>query len=228
MTLDKSDMTARPGRYLREPVNTLSHLAGVILSVIALVVLVILSRGEPWRIISFSIYGASAILLYSASALLHGVKAGERTTHRLRRVDHAAIFIFIAGCYTPIALVSLRGEYPTLGWLLFAFIWLVALAGVFFKLVWFRLPRWVSTAAYLLMAWLALGAFIPLFNTLQPGGMLWLLAGGLFYTAGAVIYGLKRPNLLPGVLGYHELWHFFVLAGSACHFVMMLLFVLPQ
>jgi hemolysin III len=228
MTHEPGTSSSFLGRYLREPVNSLSHFAGVLLSIAALVVLLLLSEGEPWRLTSFSVYGASAILLYSASTLLHGLKVKGRVHHWLRRVDHAAIFIFIAGCYTPITLISLRGDYTTLSWLLFGFIWAVALAGMLFKLVWFRLPRWISTGAYLLLAWLAVTAFVPLFNTLSLGGMIWLLAGGLFYSVGAVIYAVKKPDLLPGLFGYHELWHFFVLAGSTCHFFMLLFYVLPR
>ena len=104
----------------------------------------------------------------------------------------------------------------------------IAPSGVVFKLFWLEAPRWLSTALYLLMGWLALVAIVPIARTLPTGGLLWLVLGGLFYSVGAVIYGLKKPDWFPGVLGYHELWHLFVLAGSACHFVMMLLYVLPS
>lgn len=214
-------------RFLREPVNSLTHFAGVLLSVAGLVTLIVLSAGEPWRTVSFAVYGGALILLYTASTLLHALRVGAENERRLRIFDHAAIFILIAGSYTPITLVTLQQEQPVWGWALFGFVWGVALLGVVFKLSWLEAPRWISTGLYLLMGWLALVAIVPIVQTLPPGGVFWLILGGLFYSVGAVIYGLKKPNWFPGVLGYHELWHLFVLAGSACHFVMMLLYVLP-
>lgn len=214
-------------RWLKEPVNTLSHFVGVVLSVVGLIVLLTLSAGEPWRMTSFAIYGVSSVLLYSASTLLHALKVDDRTERWLRRFDHAAIFALIAGSYTPIALVTLRAEHPPVGWTILAVVWSLALLGIVFKLVWLDSPRWLSTGLYILMGWLAVFAFVPLVQTLPVGGMIWLVLGGLFYTVGAFVFALRRPNLLPKVLGYHELWHMFVLAGSICHFVLMLLYVLP-
>lgn len=216
------------GRYLKEPVNSLTHLAGALLSVVGLVVLVVLSAGEPWRMTSFAIYGATSILLYTASTLLHALQVGERAERWLRRFDHAAIFALIAGSYTPITLVTLRDTHATVGWTILAIVWSIALLGIVFKVVWLDAPRWLSTGLYVLMGWLAVFAFVPLVQTLPLGGMAWLVAGGLFYTVGAVIFALQRPNLAPGIFGYHELWHLFVLAGGACHFLMMFLYVLPQ
>lgn len=231
MTADQTIRTEPAGhavlrRYLKEPVNSISHLVGVGLSVAATVVLLVLAGGEPWSTVSFAVYGASAILLYTASSVLHGARVRPDVEHLLRRLDHAAIFIYIAGCYTPISLVSLRPEHPAWGWALLGGCWLLAIAGVTFKLAWFSAKRWLSTALYLLMGWLALAAIVPMLDVLPLAAMLWLLAGGLFYTAGAVIYALRKPDFAPGVFGYHELWHFFVLAGSGCHFVLML-YVLP-
>lgn len=215
-------------RYLREPVNSLTHFAGILLSVAGLVALIVLSAGEPWRTVSFAIYGGALVLLYTASTLLHALRVGAKSLRWLRIFDHAAIFVLIAGSYTPITLVTLQQGKPVWGWALFAFVWGVALLGVIFKLFWLEAPRWLSTALYLLMGWLALVAIVPIVQMLPAGGVLWLVLGGLFYSVGAVIYGLKKPDWFPGLLGYHELWHLFVLAGSACHFVMMLLYVLPS
>lgn len=214
-------------RYLKEPVNSLTHLVGAFLSVAGLVVLVVLSEGEPWRVTSFAVYGATSILLYTASTLLHALEVSERTERWLRRFDHAAIFALIAGSYTPIALITLRAEYASVGWTIFAVVWSIALLGIVFKVVWIDAPRWLSTVLYVLMGWLAVVAFVPLIQSLPLGGMAWLVSGGLFYTVGAVVFAIRRPNLFPGVLGYHELWHLFVLAGGASHFVMMLRYVLP-
>ena len=215
-------------RYLREPVNSLTHFAGILLSVAGLVALIVLSAGEPWRTVSFAIYGGALVLLYTASTLLHALRVGARSLRWLRIFDHAAIFVLIAGSYTPITLVTLQQGKPVWGWALFGFVWGVALLGVIFKLFWLEAPRWLSTGLYLLMGWLALVAIVPIVQTLPSGGVLWLVLGGLFYSVGAIIYGLKKPDWFPGLLGYHELWHLLVLAGSACHFVMILLYVLPS
>lgn len=214
-------------RYLKEPVNSLTHLVGALLSAAGLAVLVSLSGDEPWRVTSFAIYGATSILLYTASTLLHALKVSKRTERWLRRFDHAAIFALIAGSYTPIALVTLRAEFASVAWTIFGIVWSIALLGIVFKIAWIDAPRWLSTGLYVLMGWLAVVAFVPLIQSLPPGGMAWLVIGGLFYTVGAVVFATRRPNFYPGVLGYHELWHLFVLAGGASHFIMMLRYVLP-
>ena len=214
-------------RALREPVNALTHALGVPLALAGLLVLLLLSAGDPWRTVSFAVYGASLVMLYTASTLLHALKLEGRGMRALRIFDHAAIFVLIAGSYTPITLVTLRAISPAWGWTLFGLVWALALAGIAFKLFWIAAPRWLSTGLYLLLGWLALSAVVPLLRALSPAGLLWLAAGGLFYSVGAVIYARQRPDPLPGVFGYHELWHLFVLAGSACHFVMMLGFALP-
>lgn len=214
-------------RWLKEPVNTLSHFVGALLSLVGLVVLLALSNGDPWRTTSFAIYGTTSVLLYTASTLLHALKVGPRAERWLRRLDHAAIFALIAGSYTPITLVTLRPDHATIGWTILAIIWSLAILGVVFKLVWLDAPRWLSTALYVLMGWLAAFAIVPLVQALPVGGLFWLTLGGLFYTAGAVVFALQRPNLVPKLLEYHELWHLFVLAGGASHFLLMLLYVLP-
>jgi hemolysin III len=213
--------------YIREPISGFSHLAGVLLSIIGLIVLLVLSAGDPWRTTSFAVYGVTLILLYTASTLYHSLNVSKRWVKRLKAFDHAAIYALIAGTYTPITLVTLQSQSPAWGWTLFGLAWGFALVGIVVKLLWLEAPRWLATGLYLLMGWMALVAIVPLVRTLPPGGLLWMMAGGLFYTGGAVIYGLKRPNLVPGLFGYHELWHFFVLAGSICHFMMMLLYILP-
>ena len=214
-------------RYLREPVNGLTHFAGILLSIAGLIVLLVMSEGEPWRTASFAVYGATLILLYTASTLLHSLRAGPVGQRYLKLFDHAAIFLLIAGSYTPIALVTLQDGYATLGWTLFGLAWGIALLGVVFKLLWLDAPRWLSTGLYLLMGWLALIAVVPIIQTLPAGGVFWLVLGGLLYSVGAVIYALKKPDFFPEWFGYHELWHLFVLAGSAAHFMLMLLYVLP-
>ena len=214
-------------RYLREPVNGLTHFAGILLSIAGLITLLVLSDGEPRRTASFAVYGATLILLYTASTLLHSLRAGPKGRRYLKLFDHAAIFLLIAGSYTPIALVTLQKGHATLGWTLFGLAWGIALLGVVFKLLWLDAPRWLSTGLYLVMGWLALIAIVPIIQSLPAGGVFWLVMGGMFYSVGAVIYALKKPDLFPEWFGYHELWHLFVLAGSAAHFMLMLLYVLP-
>lgn len=213
--------------WLREPINAITHFLGVLLSIVGTVFLVALAQGDAWKVTAFAIYGGSSILLYLASTLLHALDAPERAAQWLIRTDHAAIFVLIAGSYTPIALVSLRQQSPAWGWTLVAVVWVLAGLGVTFKLAWFRAPRWVSTALYLVLGWLAVVAVVPLVRAIDLGGLLWLLGAGLFYSVGAVIYALKRPSPYPYVFGYHEIWHLFVLAGGACVYVLMLWYVLP-
>ena len=212
--------------YLREPINALTHFAGILLSLVGLVLLLVLSEGEPWRTASFAVYGSSLVLLYTASTLLHGLKVSPPKERMLRTLDHAAIFVLIAGSYTPITLVTLQRDSAAWGWALFGIVWGVAALGVVFKLFWLEAPRWLSTGLYLAMGWMAVFAIQPVSRSLPPGGLFWLALGGFFYSVGAVVYALKKPNLRPG-FGYHEIWHLFVLAGSASHFMMMLLYVLP-
>ncbi len=214
-------------RYLKEPVNSLTHLLGVILSIVALVVLVVLSKGEVWRTVSFSIYGAASIILFTASTLLHSLKVNKNKENILRIFDHASIFILIAGSYTPITLITLRSHFPAWGWSIFGVVWGIAVLGVVFKLFWIKAPRFISVGLYLLMGWAAVIAIVPILKSLPTGGFLWLLAGGLFYSVGATVYARKKPDFIPNVFGYHELWHIFVLAGSICHFVMMYKYILP-
>lgn len=215
-------------RMFREPINSLTHLAGALLSIVGLVVLLVLSAGEPWRMVSFTIYGVSLILLYTASTLYHSLNVSARVLAALKRFDHIAIFALIAGTYTPVTLVTLQAGKAAWGWSIFGVVWGFALLGFIFKIVWMRAPRWLYTGLYLLMGWLAMIAIMPIAQTMPYGGLVWLGLGGAFYTVGAVIYALKKPNLIPGVFGFHELWHLFVLAGSISHFVMMLKYVLPQ
>ena len=202
----------------KEPFNSYSHMLGVLLSVIGLVALVVESRGSAWRIVGFSIYGASLVLLYSASTIYHWLHLSPRGNDFLRRLDHVAIFILIAGSYTPICLVTLRGGW---GWALFSIVWSLALGGTLLKLFFRHLPAWATAVLYVGMGWLAVIAIGPLVRSFPPTALVWLLAGGLAYTAGAVIYAVERPDPFPEVFGHHEIFHIFVLAGSVLHFVFM-------
>ena len=215
------------GRALREPWNAITHGVGTLLAIAGGVVLVVLSAGDGRRTVAFAIYAASLVLLYLASTLLHAVRARPAVLRRLRIFDHAAIYLLIAGTYTPIALVTLVSVSPAWGWSAFGIAWGAAGLGVLFKLVWLDAPRWLSTALYLALGWMAVLAIAPMLQALPWSAIAWLAAGGAFYSVGAVIYALKRPDPWPNVFGYHELWHLFVLAGSTCHYVLMLRYVLP-
>ena len=196
----------------------------MVLSITGLVTLLVESRGDPWRVVGFSIYGASLILLYSASTIYHWQALPPRGEDILKRLDHVAIFVLIAGTYTPVCLVTLRGGW---GWSVLGLVWGLALLGLLLKLFFQHLPRWSSTALYVGMGWIAVVAVVPLVQSLPVSGLMWLVAGGVLYTLGAVIYAVKWPDPAPQVFGFHEVFHVFVLAGSITHFVFMMRYVLP-
>ena len=213
-----------PRLRLREPFSGLSHLVGAGLSVAGLVVLLVWSAGEPWRVTAFSIYGASLILLYLASAVYHLLPASPERVKQLLVWDQVAIYLLIAGTYTPLCLVSLRGPW---GWSLFGVVWGIAVVGMALRIGWQKAPWWLCFALYLVMGWISLVAVGPLVRLLPPAGLAWLVLGGVVYSVGAVVFATERPRLWPGRFGAHELWHLFVLGGSACHFVLMFCFVAP-
>ncbi|HET9466089.1 MAG TPA: hemolysin III family protein [Gemmatimonadales bacterium] len=206
---------------IREPVNGVSHLIGLLLAAAGTILLLRLARG-PGQSLAFAIYGATLILLYSASTLYHSLPLSERPLRALRTLDHIAIYFLIAGTYTPVALVTLDG---TLGWTILAAVWLIALAGIPFKLFFLDAPVWLSTATYLGMGYLALVAVVPIVRAVSYEGLAWLIAGGIAYTVGAVIYARERPDPFPGRFGHHEIWHLLVLTGSGCHYAFMVYYV---
>ena len=207
-------------KNVREPMNGFTHFIGIIFAMTATVLLVDLALNpyKPYHLISFLIFGIGMILLYTTSTLYHWLKLSDAGTKKLRKADHIMIFIYIAATYTPVCIVALR---ETIGWMLLAATWSVAIIGIIIKIFWMNAPRWLSTFIYILMGWLAVGAIFPLIDSLQTGAILWLLAGGLFYTIGAVIYALKKPDPFPGILGFHEIFHLLVLLGTFSHFWMM-------
>ena len=213
-------------KRLREPVNGLTHLAGGLLACVGVVVLLAraANAGRMDQMVAFGIFGLSLIALYSASTLYHLLPLSPAGIAKLRRVDHMAIFVLIAGTYTPFCLLALDGIW---GIGLLSVIWVLAMCGVSFKLFWMGAPRWLSVVLYLGMGWVAVIAAPALLRAVPVGGMAWVLGGGLTYSAGALVYGLKRPNPVPGVFGFHELWHLFVVAGSACHFWAVLRYLVP-
>ena len=204
-------------KIFREPVNAISHMAGALASIVGLTLLVVFAaiKADAWHVVSFSIFGTSLVLMYTASFLYHGLKLSEKALLVFRRIDHIMIFAVIAGSYTPICLIPLRGPW---GWSVFGAVWGIAVIGMGLKIFAMHVPRWISTLIYLAMGWLCMIAIFPLINALPPAGLFWLAGGGFFYSVGAIIYSLKKPDPFPGTFGFHEIWHIFVLLGSACHF----------
>ena len=200
--------------------NGFTHFIGIIFAVIATILLLDISLNpyKPYHFISFSVFGFGMIMLYTTSTLYHWLKLSDDGIMKLRRADHIMIFIYIAATYTPVCIVALKG---TLGWSLLIAVWFVALVGVIIKIFWMNAPRWLSTFIYILMGWLAVIVIYPLVNAIQIGALIWLSIGGLFYTIGAVIYALKKPDPYPGILGFHEIFHLFVLLGTFSHFWMI-------
>jgi hemolysin III len=208
-------------RSLREPVNALTHSAGALLSAVGLIMLLAkaLENGSVRQVVAFSIFGGSLVAMYSVSAFYHSFNLSERGIAHMRRIDHMMIYILIAGTYTPICLLMLPER---LGLLLLVSVWALATIGTAQKIVWMHAPTWASTALYLGMGWIAVLLIKPLLAVAPLAFFLWLLAGGLFYSLGAVVYALKwpRPSTIerPRAFGSHEIWHLFVMAGSFSHF----------
>ncbi|CAM3760747.1 hemolysin III family protein [Aeromicrobium ponti] len=212
--------------YIREPINGLTHLAGAILSFVGLLAMVIkasLTSSSPLAIAAVTIFGISLMLLYSASATYHMVMAKDKVIAFLRKLDHSMIFVLIAGSYTPFCLITLNG---VTGWVLFSIVTVVAVAGILFKMVWFNCPRWLSTALYIAMGWIIVFAFSPLSETLSMAGVSLLLLGGILYTIGGVIYAIKPKFLEFKHLGFHEIFHIFIMMGSMAHFLCVFMYVL--
>ncbi len=202
---------------LREPASGLSHLMGALAGAAGLVFLVnmALLHGGPRHVVGFAIFGGTMVATYLTSALYHLLDLPPAGTRRLRRCDHAVIYLFIAGSYTPFCLLPLHGVW---GWTFLVVIWAMAIAGVVMKLFWLEAPRWAVVGPYLVMGWMAVFFIVPLIRAMPAAGMAWLMAEGLFYSVGAIIYATKKPDPFPEVFGFHEIWHLFVIAGSFCHF----------
>lgn len=205
---------------IKDPFCGLSHAFGALLAVVGLVTLILLANGDPLRVTSFAVYGVTLILLYVASALYHSLKVNEKLTSALYGLDRAAIYALIAGTYTPVCLVGLGGGW---GWSLFGVVWGLAFTGILIDVISRRrTPNWLQALLYLITGWLAVIAIRPLLHALSIPALIWLAAGCIIYTGGAIICVLDRPRLKPGHFGAHDLWHALVLAGSACHFAVML------
>jgi len=201
---------------LRQPVSGLTHLAGALSAVVGQAVLLINSGGDLREKLALVVYSVSLFLLFSASSVYHLVNSTPRVTLVLRKLDHSAIYLLIAGSYTPFCLIAFDGFWR---WGLLAIIWSLAAIGIGVKVFWIQAPRWLTAGVYVAMGWLIVFAYQQLLNHLTPVTIIWLIAGGVIYTLGAVVYATKRLDFKPGVFGFHEVWHIFVLLGAAAHFV---------
>lgn len=207
---------------IREPGSAITHFIGMMLAVFASVPLLVKS-GIGMGGICFQAMGVfmlSMIMLYGASATYHAVNVSDRVLKIFRKIDHMMIFVMIAGSYTPVCMIVLGGKT---GWTLLALVWSIALLGMSINVLWITCPKWFSSMIYIAMGWVCVLVFRQLWSVLSPGAFLWLVAGGVIYTIGGVIYAMKLPifNGKHAHFGSHEIFHLFVMGGSICHFIFM-------
>ena len=210
---------------LKEPLNTWTHFLGFLAGIAGLVMLLIKSEEDPAKLITMSIFGLSILFLYGASAMYHGLHTTPQRELLLRKIDHIAIFLLITGTYTPLLFYGLHGWWR--GSMLVA-VWSIALIGILLKIFFMKTPRLFSTLFYLALGWMAVIPLAKLMQNLPPGALVWLLIGGLSYTVGAVIYGTKKVSLFNKRLGFHEIFHIFILLGTVSHFIMVYHYLIPR
>jgi hemolysin III len=209
---------------LREPVNGLTHFFTTIAAIGGLVALLVIGWGNVGKTISLAVYGTSVVLLFAASTTYHLVKANPKVIEILRKFDHSAIFLLIAGTYTPICYNMFTGFWK---WGMLIIVWSFALIGIGIKIFIIRAPRWVSAGVYLVMGWMSIAAIKEMLTVLPTGALIWIAVGGIIYTFGAVIYATKIFDFFPGKFGFHEIWHIFVILGALAHFIAVLVYVAP-
>ena len=214
-------------KHIKDPGSAITHFIGMLMAIFAAVPLLIKAAHEPSRIyiISITVYAISLILLYAASTTYHTFDRSERINTILKKIDHKMISVLIAGSYTPICLLVLKGRT---GIILLSIVWGIAVIEMLIKAFWVFCPKWVSSVLYIGMGWTCVLAFTQILNALSPAAFGWLLAGGIIYTVGGIIYALKLPffNTRHKNFGSHEIFHLFVMGGSACHFILMYAFIL--
>ena len=214
-------------KHNTDPGSAITHFIGMLMAIFAAVPLLIKAAHEPSRIyiISITVYAISLILLYAASTTYHTIDRSERVNTILKKIDHMMISVLIAGSYTPICLLVLKGRT---GIILLSIVWGIAVIEMLIKAFWVFCPKWVSSVLYIGMGWTCVLAFTQILNALSPAAFGWLLAGGIIYTVGGIIYALKLPffNTKHKNFGSHEIFHLFVMGGSACHFILMYAFIL--
>ena len=207
-----------------EPMSGLTHLIGMLLSIAGLVLLIVFASlyGSVWHVVAFSIFGVSLTLLYLASTIYHFIPKKSKFKNIFRKIDHSMIYILIAGTYTPVTLILLRGGW---GWSLFGVIWGIAIFGIILKVISKKIRGGISTLIYLLMGWLVVIAWAPLIKAISFDGLIWLVIGGLFYTFGTIFFGLETILPRKRWIGMHEVFHVFVVAGSFSHFWLMFKYI---
>ena len=213
-------------KYLREPINGLTHLIGAILSVFALVAMIIkvnVIGGSSLYYGAIIAFGVSMILLYSASATYHSVISKDSVIMILKKIDHSMIFILIAGSYAPLCLITLRNS---IGNTLFSIVAIAGLIGIVFKICWVTCPKWISSVIYIGIGWFAAFAIYPLSKVLLPAGIFFLILGGVMYTIGGVIYALKSKKIKIGAVGGHEIFHIFIMLGTLCHYIAVFKYII--
>ena len=214
---------------LKDPGSAITHGIAMLLAIAGTAPLIIKAARQPdtLHITALSIFILSMILLYAASTIYHSVDSTEKVNRRLRKLDHMMIFIMIAGSYTPVCLIALHNR---IGYILCALVWGIAILGIILKGLWINCPKWLSSVLYISMGWLCVLAFVPIFHALPRAGFDWLLAGGIIYPMGGVIYALKLPifNSRHKNFGSHEIFHVFIMLGSLCHFIVMYFFIAPM
>ena len=203
-------------RNLRQPVSGLMHFFAAVLAVGGWIALLVIGGGPLGKTVALSIYGLSLVLMFGSSAAYHLVNASARRVALLRKLDHSAIYLLIAGTYTPICYIRVAGFWK---WGRLILIWSLAFIGIGVKIFVIKAPRWITAGVYIVMGWLSLISVRQITAALPPGALIGLAAGGITYTLGAVVYILKKPDFIPGVFGFHELWHLLVILAALAHFI---------
>ncbi|SMO71911.1 PAQR family membrane homeostasis protein TrhA [Melghirimyces algeriensis] len=210
---------------MKEPVNTWTHFVTFLAGIIGLVFLILLSRENVSTLVVMTIYGVSVILLYGASSLYHWVRTTPEKELLLKKLDHVAIYLLIAGSYTPIFYYGLEGAWK---WVMLIAVWTLALIGITLKFLFIQTPRYISTSFYVTLGWIALIPIVQLVQSLPVGAIILMVAGGVAYTLGAVIYATKWCDFFPNRFGFHEVFHLFVMTGTGFHFAMMVVYIIPM
>jgi hemolysin III len=211
-------------RNFRQPVSGLMHFFAAVAAFGGWIALLVIGGGPPGKTAALSIYGLSLVLMFGSSAAYHLINADPRRVALLRKLDHTAIYLLIAGSYTPICYILLTGFWK---WGMLAMIWSLAFIGIGVKIFVIKAPRWITAGVYIVMGWLSLLSVREVMAALPPGALIGLAVGGIIYTLGAVVYILKKPDLFPGKFGFHELWHLFVILAALAHFMAIAGFIAP-
>lgn len=210
---------------MKEPVNTWTHFVLFMAAIVGLVFLIILSKNNISKLITMTVYGVSMILLYGASSLYHWIRTTPQKELILKKMDHIAIYLLIAGSYTPVFYYGLEGAWR---WTMLSVVWSLAIIGMILKIWFIHAPRYVSSAFYVSLGWIAIVPFLQLIKNLPIGAIILMAAGGVTYTVGAIIYATKICDFFPKRFGFHEIFHLFIGAGTIVHYIMILIYIIPM